>query len=55
LAFAVERIIISDNDVNSVVSEVRSEPSAILEPIDPFDTPSTTVTAMHPSGYGHGV
>jgi 2-isopropylmalate synthase len=55
MAIADERKIITDNDVTSVVSTVRSEPSQRQEPVDPFDTPSTTVSGMHPSGYGHGV
>jgi hypothetical protein len=27
----------------------------VTEPIDPFDTPAAPVSAMHESGYGHGV
>jgi 2-isopropylmalate synthase len=55
MAIADDRKILTDNDIVAVVSSVRTttQPTA-AEPVDPFDTPSA-VTAMHESGYGHGV
>jgi len=56
MAIADDRKIISDNDIVAVVAAVRAEHHAPAhEPIDPFDTPSAAVSAIHESGYGHGV
>ena len=54
MTIADDRKILTDNDIVAVVSGVRTAPPASAEPVDPFDTPSA-VTAMHESGYGHGV
>jgi 2-isopropylmalate synthase len=55
MVIADERKIIADSDVVTVVSAVRSGPSARHESVDPFDTPSGVAAGHHESGYGHGV
>jgi 2-isopropylmalate synthase len=54
MAIADDRKILTDNDVRAVVASVRAE-AMPQDAIDPFDTPSVAVGAMHESGYGHGV
>jgi 2-isopropylmalate synthase len=56
MVVADDRKVIADADIVTVVNSVRmvvAVPAA--EPIDPFDTPAAPVSAMHESGYGHGV
>jgi len=55
MAIADDRKSLSDNDIRAVVRSFRAEHVAAPDAIDPFDTPSTVVHAMHESGYGHGV
>ena len=56
MAIADDRKTLSDNDIRAVVRSFRAEQhTATPDAIDPFDTPSTVVHAMHESGYGHGV
>jgi 2-isopropylmalate synthase len=55
MAIADDRKTLSDADIRSVVQSFRAEHAAAPDAIDPFDTPSTVVHAMHESGYGHGV
>jgi 2-isopropylmalate synthase len=56
MAIADERKILTDHDIVAVVSSVRTAQPAASGPVDPFETPSTTVHhALHESGYGHGV
>jgi 2-isopropylmalate synthase len=54
MAIADDRKTLTDNDIRAVVSSVRTE-QIQSDAIDPFDTPSAHVGAMHESGYGHGV
>jgi 2-isopropylmalate synthase len=55
MSIADDRKVLTDNDIRAVVVSVRTEQVAKGEPVDPFDTPSQPVPAMHESGYGHGV
>jgi 2-isopropylmalate synthase len=54
MAIADDRKVISDHDILAVVSSVRTQ-AAAADPVDPFDTPAAPVSAIHESGYGHGV
>ena len=54
MAIADGHKILTDDDIMAVVSSVRTAQPAAAEPADPFGPPSA-VTAMHESGYGHGV
>ena len=55
MAIADDRKTLSDNDIRAVVHSFRAEHVTTADVVDPFDTPSTVVHAMHESGYGHGV
>jgi hypothetical protein len=55
MAIADDRKVLTDNDIRAVIVSVRTEQVTQSEPVDPFDTPSQPVPAMHESGYGHGV
>jgi 2-isopropylmalate synthase len=55
MAIADDRKILTDDDIAAVVGACRNGTESSSEPIDPFDTPSTSQPAMHESGYGHGV
>jgi 2-isopropylmalate synthase len=50
MAIADERKVITDHDVIAVVRAVRAEQTTSREPAD-----ALSLTAMHESGYGHGV
>ena len=54
MSSADERKTISDNDSRAVVASARAG-QIHHDAIDPFDTPTAPVAAMHESGYGHGV
>jgi 2-isopropylmalate synthase len=53
MAIADDRKVIGDNDILAVVSSVRAQQTAAA-PVDSFETPAP-VSAIHESGYGHGV
>jgi 2-isopropylmalate synthase len=57
MAIADDRKSITDNDVRSVIATVRSVQvsAAVVDVVDPFDTPAAPVHASHEAGYGHGV
>jgi 2-isopropylmalate synthase len=58
MAIADDRKVLTDNDIRAVAVSLRTEQVVKTEqadPVDPFDTPSQPVPAMHESGYGHGV
>jgi 2-isopropylmalate synthase len=56
MAIADERKSISDSDLVTVVSAVRSESRAVAHNvIDPFEVPTGVWQTMHETGYGHGV
>jgi hypothetical protein len=56
MTIADDRKVLTNEDILSVISTIRSDQLETSEPVDPFDTPSTAVPhAMHESGYGHGV
>jgi 2-isopropylmalate synthase len=55
MSIADDRKVLTDNDIRAVVVAVRTQQVVKVEPVDPFDTPSQPVPAMHESGYGHGV
>ena len=47
---------LNDNDIRGVLATIRADHAAIVDVIDPFDTPSAVAhTPIHESGYGHGV
>ena len=55
MAIADDRKVLTDNDIVSVISSVRSAPAA--EPLDSFEAAAAAPHhhALHESGYGHGV
>jgi 2-isopropylmalate synthase len=55
MSIADDRKVLTDNDIRAVVVAVRTQQVVKVEPVDPFDTPSQPLPAMHESGYGHGV
>jgi 2-isopropylmalate synthase len=56
MAIADERKTITDDDLVTCVAALRRESRpAPLQPVDPFETPASTVGPMYESGYGHGV
>jgi 2-isopropylmalate synthase len=56
MAIADDRKTITDNDVRSVIATVRSvQITAVVDVVDPFDTPAAPVHHSHEAGYGHGV
>jgi 2-isopropylmalate synthase len=54
MSIADDRKLLGDADILAVITTVRRVETHVLEPIDPFDTPSAAMS-MHESGYGHGV
>ena len=57
MTIADDKKTLTDDDIRSVVGVTKEEQVvAAVENVDPFDTPSTPPqTAMHETGYGHGV
>ena len=56
MAIADDRKMLTDNDVRSVMATIRSvKVAAVVDVVDPFDTPAASVHHGHEAGYGHGV
>jgi 2-isopropylmalate synthase len=56
MAIADDRKTLTDNDVRSVMASIRSvKVTAVVDVVDPFDTPAAPVHVAHEAGYGHGV
>jgi 2-isopropylmalate synthase len=60
MAIADDRKAITDEDLVVVVAGLRqhgrTRPSPLAgQPVDPFETPGSSIHPLHESGYGHGV
>ena len=56
MSIADERKTLTDDDIRAVVGVAGAEVVAVVQTVDPFDTPATPPQpVMHESGYGHGV
>ncbi len=56
MAIADDRKTLTDNDVHSVMATIRKvKVTAVVDVVDPFDTPAAPVHVAHEAGYGHGV
>jgi 2-isopropylmalate synthase len=57
MAIADERKTITDADLVACVAGLRSgaRPALTVQPVDPFETPASTLHSTYERGYGHGV